>query len=90
MSESLDQRIKFVEKDIIYVLRLILAFILIIIGITGLIFPIIPDWQLIIVGIIILDTRGVTRRKIISYLPRRYQEKAHRILFFKFSRKKVK
>ena len=90
VASDLNKQIRFVEADIVFVLKLFLAFILIVVGIVGIIFPIVPDWPLIIVGIVLLDTRGKARNKMISWLPERYREKAHKILFFKFARKKVK
>ena len=89
-SADLNKQIRFVETDIIFVLKLILAFVLIVVGIVGLLFPIIPDWPLIIVGIVLLDAHGNARRKMINWFPAKYQEKVHKILFFKFTRKKVK
>jgi len=80
VTENFNEQIRFVEKDIIYVLRLTLAFILIIIGFIGLLFPLIPDWQLLFVGIIILDVKGVMRHRIVEWFPDKYKKKIHKLL----------
>jgi len=79
---DLNRRIRFVEADIVFVFKLILAFVLIVIGIIGILFPIIPDWPLIIIGIILLDAHGNARKKMISWFPMKYQKKATNILFW--------
>jgi len=80
---DLNKQIRFVEADIVFVLKLALAFVLIVVGTVGILFPIFPDWPLIIVGIILLDAHGNARRKMISWLPAKYQAKATRILFWR-------
>lgn len=79
---DLNRKIRFVEADIIFVFKLILAFILIVFGVVGILFPIIPDWPLIIIGIILLDAHGNARRKMVSWLPVKYQKKTMKILFW--------
>ncbi len=81
MSE-LQQQIRFVEKDVLFVLRLIAGYLLIIIGFIGLIFPIFPDWILILVGIGLFDTEGNLRRKILKALPKKYRAKVDRIVLY--------
>lgn len=81
MSE-LQQQIRFVEKDILFVLRLIAGYLLIIIGFIGLIFPIFPDWILILVGIGLFDTEGNLRHKMLKALPKKYRVKVDRIVLY--------
>ena len=63
--------------------RLLIAFLLIIVGLIGLLFPIVPDWPLILVGIVIFDVRGGIRRRLIKILPKGWRERTHKILFSK-------
>jgi uncharacterized membrane protein YbaN (DUF454 family) len=79
---DLNRKIRFIEADIVFVMKLFLAFILIVIGIIGVLLPIIPDWPLIIIGIILMDAHGNARRKMISWIPAKYQKKATNILFW--------
>ncbi len=81
MSE-LEQKARFIGKDILFVLRLFAGFVLIIIGTVGLIFPVMPDWILILVGIGFFDTEGKLRKKILKVVPNKYQKSVAKILFY--------
>jgi hypothetical protein len=87
MSEF-SQKLKFVEKDILFVLRLVAGYILIVVGFIGLLFPIVPDWILILVGIGLFDTQGNLRRKILKMLPQKYQSKVEKIILYDIYRQK--
>lgn len=79
---EIDEEIHLVGEDILYIIRLLVAFVFIIVGLIGIIFPIIPDWPLLLVGIVLLDTHGVFRRKIIRKTPKRYKKLLKKVLFF--------
>jgi len=83
---DLEKKIRFIENDVAYVLKLIAAFILIVVGIVGLIFPIVPDWILILFGLILLDVKGKIRRKIVSWLPEGWRKKAQKFLRVKLKK----
>jgi len=87
MANELNQKVRFIEKDIVFVLRLIAGYLLVIIGLIGLIFPIMPDWILILIGIGLFDTEGVLRKKIIKMIPQKYRLKAEKIILYDILRK---
>lgn len=78
---EVDQDLHFVAEDILYIFRLLVAFIFIIIGFIGIILPIVPDWPLLLVGIIMLDTHGKFRHMILKKTPERYRKNLEKILF---------
>jgi len=80
--QEIDEEIHLVGEDILYIIRLLVAFVFIIVGLIGIILPIIPDWPLLLVGIVLLDTHGVFRRKIIKKTPQKYKKLLKKILFF--------
>jgi len=80
--QEIDEEIHLVGEDILYIIRLLVAFVFIIVGLIGIILPIIPDWPLLLVGIVLLDTHGVLRRKIIKKTPQKYKKLLKKILFF--------
>lgn len=64
--QELSQRIHLVERDVLFVLRLIGGFLLIVLGLVGLLFPIMPDWILIVIGILLFDVHGKITGKIFT------------------------
>lgn len=78
---GLDKEVRLVGDDILFVFRLVVAFVLIVVGLIGLFLPIIPDWILIVFGIILLDTRGKMRRKLLSKVPKKYAKTVENFLF---------
>lgn len=89
MSE-LQQRLRFIEKDVFFVLRLIAGYILIVVGFIGLLFPIVPDWILILIGIGLFDTQGNLRRKMLKTLPEKYRVKVDKIVLYDIYRQENK
>jgi len=87
IQEDLNKQIRFVEADVAFILKLILAFLLIVVGTIDIFIPLAPDWPLILVGIILLDASGNVRRKILSWFPKGYQPKLARIMFWHKKRK---
>lgn len=81
MADNFGKKIRFVEQDAIYILRLLLGFLLFVIGIIGLIFPVVPGWALIFVGLFLFDTDSKIRRKIISLIPEKYRQIARKAMF---------
>lgn len=81
-TEGLDEEIHLVGADIVFVLRLLAAFIFIVIGFIGIILPVVPDWPLFVVGIVLLDTNGKIREKILTKTPQKYKKIVKKILFF--------
>ncbi|OQA53109.1 MAG: hypothetical protein BWY43_00182 [candidate division WS2 bacterium ADurb.Bin280] len=77
----IDKDIHLVAEDIIYVFRLLVAFIFIVVGFIGIIFPVIPDWPLLVVGVVIMDTSGKLRMKILERIPGKYRKTVRKILF---------
>ncbi len=73
---SLKNEIRLIPRDILFVLRLLIGFVLIIIGLVGLVFPIMPDWILIIVGLLFFDANGKIAKFIISFLPKNLRKKS--------------
>jgi len=80
--QDLDERVHLVERDFIFILRLIGGYLLIIVGVFGLFVPIMPDLILIIFGIILLDAHGGMRRRILHWFPERWRARVKRILFW--------
>lgn len=66
----------FLIKDILFIVRLLVGFILIVVGLVGLIFPIFPDWILIVVGLLFFDINGHIARAMVKFLPKKFQKKA--------------
>ncbi len=79
---DLDERVHLVERDFIFVLRLIGGYLLIIVGVFGLFIPVMPDLLLVVFGIILLDAHGGMRRRILHWFPERWRKYARRILFW--------
>lgn len=79
---EIDDHIHLVYEDILYILRLLTAFIFIVMGAIGIILPIIPDWPLFLIGIVLLDTHGIFRKKILNKTPEKYKKIMKKILFF--------
>jgi len=78
---EIDKDLHFVAGDIIYIFRLLVAFIFIVVGFIGIILPVIPDWPLLIIGVIIMDTNGKIREKILARVPQKYKKSAQKVLF---------
>jgi uncharacterized membrane protein YbaN (DUF454 family) len=76
----MSREIKLVSRDLLFVLRLIIGFVLVVVGLIGLIFPIMPDWILIVVGLLFFDVNGKVVGFIIKVLPQRYRREAKSLL----------
>jgi uncharacterized membrane protein YbaN (DUF454 family) len=76
---SLNKEVKLVSKDLLFIVRLAIGFLLIVVGLIGLIFPIMPDWILILVGLLFFDVNGRISTFLIKFLPNRYRSKARSI-----------
>jgi len=81
-AEGLDEEIHLVGADIIFVLRLLASFVFIVVGFIGIILPVIPDWPLFVIGIVLLDTHGKIREKILTKTPKKYKKLVRKVLFF--------
>ena len=77
---DVEKEIKFLGRDLLYVVRLLIGFILIIIGLVGLVFPIVPDWILIAIGILFFDTNGKISGLLINLLPKSIKLKVRSVV----------
>lgn len=82
LTREIDEEVQVVGEDIIFIFRLLVAFVFIVIGFIGIILPVIPDWPLLLVGIVLLDTHGRAREKILEKCPQKYKKTLRKILFF--------
>lgn len=78
---EIDENIHLVVEDVLYIFRLLVAFIFIIVGFIGILLPVIPDWPLLLVGVVLLDAHGSFRRKILRKTPPKYRKYLRKILF---------
>lgn len=82
MSQSpLDEELKFDKDDIIFVVKLLGGFILIILGLVGLAIPYVPDVIFIIIGIFLMDVTGSIRNYLVGLFPKKWQKKLNSVLF---------
>lgn len=59
------------------ILLIILGLILILLGVAGLIFPIMPGWILLIPGVYLVLRQFAAGRRFMARLKRRYPRQAH-------------
>lgn len=81
IAREVDEDIHLVGEDIVYILRLLVAFVFIVVGFIGILLPVIPDWPLLLVGVVMLDTHGRFRQKIIDRTPPKYRKLLKKIFF---------
>jgi len=67
---DVEKEIKFLGRDVLYVVRLLIGFVLVIVGLVGLVFPIVPDWILIAIGILFFDVNGRISGFLVNLLPK--------------------
>lgn len=81
IAREIDEDIHLVGEDIVYILRLLVAFVFIVVGFIGILLPVIPDWPLLLVGVVMLDTHGRFRQKILDRMPPKYRKLLKKIFF---------
>ena len=65
----------FRDHKLFHIVVKIFGYILLIIGLIGLIMPILPGWALIIVGLMILGEESLVGRNVIHRLPEKFQKR---------------
>lgn len=73
MTDDLNKPIKFNAAGIRFILRIILSWLLIVLGIAGIILPVLPGWPFLIAGVAILDVDGTIRKRVWSWVPVKWQ-----------------
>ena len=63
------------KKQITPILRKILAIVLIIIGISGIILPVLPGWPFVFWGLFIIGGSALIDRTILKYFPKKFRKK---------------
>lgn len=74
MTDDLNRPIKLNSSGIKFILRIILAWFLIVLGIAGIILPILPGWFFFLTGLALLDVNGTIRRRVWSWVPLKAQK----------------
>jgi len=67
---NVEEEIKFLGRDVLYVVRLLIGFVLVVVGLIGLVFPVAPDWILIAIGILFFDVNGKISGFLVGLLPK--------------------
>ena len=78
---SLDDELKFDKDSVVFVLKLLGGFVLILLGLVGLGIPYIPDVIFVIVGIFLMDANGTIRNYLVDITPQKWHKKLESILF---------
>jgi uncharacterized membrane protein YbaN (DUF454 family) len=74
MTEDLNIPIVLNKSGIRFIARMILAYFLVILGICGIILPILPGWPFLIAGVALLDVNGTIRKRVWSWVPAKAQK----------------
>jgi len=73
MTDDLNKPIKLDSGGIKFILRMTLAWFLIVLGVAGIVLPILPGWPFFLTGLALLDVNGTIRKRVWSWFPPKAQ-----------------
>lgn len=77
---SLNSPLKLDRAGLIFIGRLIVGYFFLVLGVLGLILPIMPGWIFIFMALPFLDVEGKVAHRIVRFVPGKYKAKIHNIL----------